>query len=263
MKALITRLARQERGFTLIELLMSMIIGIAVLGAALTLLEVGANSSTRTTDRVDATQRGRNVMIQVQRRLRSQVCLDDATPPISFGDGNTIKYYTDTDSAPDFRPQWHWLWYDGTYKGGRGAIRESVYTADQAASQGPPFTFTGTPRDRVLVEDVALNGSTPFLSYYAFDNTGTPTDESASPLATPLSTDITSDVLPANSMAKVVRVDVSFRVLPGRTSSATGAPTGNQNDAARDAVFTTSAYARNTDYTDTTAANRVWGPRCS
>ena len=192
-------------------------------------------------------------MTQIQRRVRSQVCLDADTPPITYGDATTVKYYSDTDGDPYFAPQWHWLWYDSAWKGGRGAIRESVYTA----SPGPPFTFTGAPVNRVLAEDVTLQPGVPFLNYYAWDAPTT----AVTPV--PLSTIVDDDVLPANSMAKVVRIDVSFRLLPGRPSSATGGPIGNQLDATRDADFATSAYVRNSDYTDSAAANRVWGARCS
>lgn len=255
MSRLLHRGVRDESGFTLIELLVSMLIGIIVVIAALNLMDVGARSSTRTVTRVDVTQRGRTVLAEVQRRLRSQVCLDPDTPPITSGDNNTVKYYSDTDGDAYFAPQWHWLWFDSTWKGGRGAIRESVYRADQTATTGPPFTFTSAPTTRVLAEDVALQPNTNFLRYYAYNATDTA-------LSTPLDTNITGDVLPVNSMAKVVRIDVSFRMLPSRTNDSSGAPTGNQTDALRDGDFDTSVYARNTDYTDTPSANRVWGPRC-
>jgi prepilin-type N-terminal cleavage/methylation domain-containing protein len=263
MRARLSQVRRDEAGFTLIELLVAMALGMIVLGAALALMDSGARSSTRTTDRVDVTQRGRNAMNQVQRSLRSEVCLDSKTPPITSGDDNSLRYYADSDGDPYFRPQWRTLYYDSAWKGGRGAIRETVYTADQASA---PFTFTGTPTDRVLVEDVTLQPGTPFLRYYAFDDTTTATDEGASPLGTPLSTNVATDPLPANSMAKVVHIDVSFRVFPTRAGDVSGAPVANQNDASRDSDFDTSVWLRNSDYTDQVQdaqKNRVWGPRCS
>lgn len=252
-------LSRDERGFTLIELLMAMIIGIIVLGAALTLMEVGARSSTRTTDRADVTQRGRTAMTAVTRGLRSQVCLNDLTPPIASGDGSSVVYYSDNDGDAYFYPQRRRVWLDSTWKAGRGAILESVLAADQTAAQGPGpsgWTFTGTPVQRVLVEDVTTVGTTAFLRYYSFDGTA---------VTAPLSADTTSDPLPASSIAKPVRVDVSYRTLPSVSSNATGPPSGNQTDPTRDADFETSIWLRNSDFTDQsqTAANRTWGPRCS
>jgi prepilin-type N-terminal cleavage/methylation domain-containing protein len=262
MRACLTQLRRDDSGFTLIELLVAMALGMIVLGGAVTLMDSGARSSTRTADRVDVTQRGRNAMNVIQRALRSQVCLDSNTPPITMGDDNTIRYYTDSDADPYFRPQWRTLYYDSAWKGGRGAIRETIYTADQASA---PFTFTGTPVDRVLVQDVTLQPNTPFLRYYAFDDTSTPADEGASPLATPLSTNISNDPLPANSMAKVVHVDVSFRVFPTRAGDVSGPRTSYQTDTTRDSDFDTSVWLRNSDYTDqaNSLKNRVWGARCS
>jgi prepilin-type N-terminal cleavage/methylation domain-containing protein len=263
MGARLAQIRRDQSGFTLIELLVAMALGMIVIGAALALMDSGARSSTRTADRVDVTQRGRNAMNQIQRGMRSQVCLDSSTPPITAASNNSVSYYADSDGDPYFRPQFRTLYYDSTWKGGRGAIRETTTTADQAS---PPFTFTGTPADRVLVEDVTLQPGTPFLRYYAFDDTTTPGDEGASPLTTPLDTNIATDPLPANSMAKVVHIDVSFRVFPTRAGDVSGAPVGNQNDPTRDSDFDTSVWLRNSDYTDQAQGgqkNRVWGPRCS
>lgn len=252
-------LSRDERGFTLIELLVAMLIGIVVLGAALSLMEAGARSSTRTTDRADVTQRGRNALTQVTRGLRSQVCPADETPPIASGDAGSVVYYSDTDGDAYFAPQRRRVWLDLSWKGGRGAIRESVVASDQTSAQGPGatgWTFTGTPAERVLLEDVTTAASTPFLRYYSFDGTQ---------LTAPLSTDTTSNPLPANSIAKPVRVDVGFRTLPSRPSAATGVPSGTQTDPTRDSDFATSIWLRNSDFTDQsqTETNRAWGPRCS
>jgi prepilin-type N-terminal cleavage/methylation domain-containing protein len=263
VSALRTRVRSEQGGFTLIELMVSMTIGMVVLGAAFALLDSGARSSTRTEDRVDVTQRGRIAMNLIQRRVRSQVCLDSTTPPITSGDDTSVQFYTDTDNDPYFRPQWHRIFYDSAWKGGRGAIRDTTYTADQTTA---PFTFTGTPVDRTLVQDVTLQPGKPFLRYYAFDDATTPADEGASPLATPLSTNISVDPLPANSMAKVVHIDAAFRVLPTRAGDVSGPPTGTQTDGSRDSDFDTSVWVRNSDYTDqaqNAQKNRVWGPRCS
>jgi prepilin-type N-terminal cleavage/methylation domain-containing protein len=263
MRARLSKVRRDQSGFTLIELLVAMALGMIVLGAALSLMDAGARSSTRTSDRVDVTQRGRNAMNQVQRGLRSQVCLDSKTPPITAASNTSVTYYADSDGDPYFRPQLRTLYYDSAWKGGRGAIRETVTNADQASA---PFTFTGTPVDRVLAEDVTVQPSTPFLRYYAFDDTTTPADEGASPMSTPLDPNIATDPLPANSMAKVVHIDVSFRVFPTRAGDVSGAPVGYQTDPTRDSDFDTSVWLRNSDYTDqaqNAQKNRVWGPRCS
>lgn len=263
MPALITRLAREQRGFTLIELLVVMLIGIVVLGAAMTLLEAGARSSTRTTDRVDVTQRGRTTMAQLTRRLRSQVCVDSQTPPIVSGASNDVIYWSDTDGDPYFTPQKHRIFYDSTSKGGRAAITEYVYNPDQTASQGPPWTYSQAPKVRVLIEDLTAQPGKPFLRYYAFDDTSTPFDESSTPMSSPLSQTITGDVLPANSLAKVVRIDVAYRVRPSRSNNAdSGPPVGNQTDTDRAGDFDSSIWVRNSDYTDQGLGDRTWGARC-
>lgn len=112
---------------------------------------------------------------------------------------------------------------------------------------GPPWNYPVTPtRTKTLVANVTTAGATPFLRYYSFDN--------VTELSVPLSTDTTSTTLPANSIAKVVRIDVSFRATPS---------SGN-TDYLRQSDMETSVYLRNTDYTDLspTSYDRTWGPRC-
>lgn len=227
-----------ERGFTLIELLVTILIGIIVMFAALALTEVGARSTARTTDRVETIQRGRTALTQMVQGLRSQVCRDSATPPVVSGDGSSIVFYSDVDNSPAFVPQKRQLTLSS------GSIVERLWLPSPAT--GPPWTYPATPtRTRTLIANVATVGATPFLSYYSYDGT---------PLSTPLSTDTTSAVLPANSIAKVVQVDVSFRTRPS---------SGN-TDTLRQSDLETSVYLRNTDYTGVSGtAGRNWGPRCS
>lgn len=239
---------RDESGITLIELLVSMLIGTVVMIGVLTLLDAGAHSATRTLDRADVTQRGRTAMNGITRFLRSQVCRDPLTPPIVSGTASSMTFYTDTDSSDAFTPQAVKLTLDTTWKGGRGAIIQDVY---------PGTDTTARPAERVLVEDVAPVPGTPFLNYFSFD--------SANAVTAPLSPTTTGDPLPANSIAKILRTDIAFRVYPSRPSGYVGPINGTQAEAPRDSDFTSSVYVRNSDYTDQAASNndRTWGPRCS
>jgi prepilin-type N-terminal cleavage/methylation domain-containing protein len=74
-------LVRSEDGFTLMELLVGMVIGLVVVGAAFTILEVSLTQSSRITDRVQADQVGRTAMSKIVEELRS-TCLAKGFAPI-------------------------------------------------------------------------------------------------------------------------------------------------------------------------------------
>jgi type II secretory pathway pseudopilin PulG len=230
MSALVDRL-RDERGFTLIELLVSMLIGIVVLGAIMGLTEVAGRASGRTSDRVEVAQRARLAMERITRQLRSQVCLDSTTYPILSGTDDSITFHADYDSVPLFRPQKRVLTYDPA---GTGKLTEVVY--DSTTSTGPPWAFPGSPtRTFDVATHVGRIGTTPFLRYYAPDST--------TPMTTPLSTNTSTNPLPANSVARVVRIEVAFEVLP---------ESGYQ-DAERRTGLRNQVFLRNSD---------SQGPRC-
>jgi prepilin-type N-terminal cleavage/methylation domain-containing protein len=230
MSALADRL-RDQRGFTLIELQMSILIGVVVLSAIMGLTEVAGRASSRTGDRVEVAQRARVAMERMTRPLRSQVCLNSTTYPIISGTDDSITFYTDYDSVPLFRPQKRVFTYDPA---GTGKLKEEVY--ESTTTTGPPWTFPATPtRTFDIATHVGKVGTTPFLRYYAPGST--------TPMSTPLSADTTTTPLPDNSVARVVRVELSFETLPTSGYQETERRTGLRNQV----------FLRNSD---------TQGPRC-
>lgn len=239
MRALRDKLARED-GFTLIELLVATLIGVAVISAALMLTEVAGRTATRVEDRVDTTQRARIAMDRLVRQLRTQACLASGIPPIVSGDANTITFYSDYDASAEFRPQKRRLTFSTA---GKGSIVEEIY--DTTSTQAP-WAFPAAPqRTRVLLTYVGQDGTKPFLRYYSRDVSG--------PLATPLSTNIVSTPLAVNSIAKVVRVEVTFEARP---------TTGRTGPERRSRVNSTVSL-RNVDYAATDPSGTTWGPRCA
>jgi prepilin-type N-terminal cleavage/methylation domain-containing protein len=98
---MLTRL-RQEDGFTLPELLITLVIGLTVTMAGLTLVEVTMNRSGEISARIEAVQNGRSAMDTITRQLRSQVCLlrpggtvDDPRRSLTAANGSSVTFYAD------------------------------------------------------------------------------------------------------------------------------------------------------------------------
>lgn len=229
---------RREDGITLIELLVVCLVGFVVLSAAAGLVDASGRSSARVSDEVEVAQRARLAMERVTRELRSQVCLDAATPPIADGQEASITFYNQIDGNPDFRPKRQRISYSSA---SRGSIVQESWPS---TSTGPPWTFAAAPTVRTLLTDVGRLSSQPIFRYYSFDGAGELTTPLDSTLAAPIAT---------NSTARVVRVDVSFEALP----------TSGYTEQSRRSGLRSSVYLRNTDHSDgDPAATRSWGPRC-
>jgi type II secretory pathway pseudopilin PulG len=239
MRPLRTRLAAED-GFTLIELLVTALIGMVVISAALLLTEVAGRSAARVEDRVETSQRARIAMDRIVRQLRTQACLNAGTPPIVSGDANQVTFYSDYDALAEFIPQKRRLVFGTT---GDGSIVEDLY---QTTSTQAPWGFPTAPtRTRTLLTHVGRDGSTPFLRYYSRDVSG--------PLTTPLNSDISTIPLPVNSIAKVVRVEVTFEA----------GPTSGRPGPERRSRVNSTVSLRNADYAVTDSAGNTWGPRCA
>lgn len=225
----------REDGVTLVELLVVCLIGFVVLSAAAGLTESSGRSSARVTDEVEVGQRSRLAMEQITRELRSQVCLTSEIPPIADGRDDSITFYNDLDSNPDYLPERQRISFVGS---GDGSIVRESWTG---ALDGPDWTFPGAPRTRTLLTHVE---AAPIFRYYSFDG---------SQLTTPLDTSLSTPIA-ANSTARVVRVEVEFETLP---------TTGSFDSEERGSRLTSSVYLRNTDHSDgDPAITRTWGPRC-
>lgn len=196
---------RSEGGFTLIEMVVACMVGMVVLFALLNLLDSAQNASSRTVARVDGTQRGRVAMEQVTQRLRSQICLGSAVPLIvtdtaSPTDANSVTFYSDLGNGSDFLPEKRRIYVSGT------DLKERVIAG---TGLPPSTTFTSTPRDRILMQNikpVVQNGvNLPYFRYYAFDTAAVP--QPTVELKPPLK---------AADPALIVQVVIAFRAGSGK-----------------------------------------------
>jgi prepilin-type N-terminal cleavage/methylation domain-containing protein len=217
VSAIRRRLARQD-GMTLIELMVASTIGTIVILAAYMVLDRSITLSNEVTDRADALQRGRLTLELMTRELRSQVCLGEATEPITDGRTDTVSFYADTGDGST-NPEERKLTYYASAATVNGvniaakSLTESRYTGNGVYPDLLFPSYPATPaRFRVIgtrLRPVKVGTvDQPIFTYYAWDD-----DPSAAPgtmekLAVPLS---------AADVARAVMVRVQFVTEPNRT----------------------------------------------
>lgn len=194
------RLISDERGFTLPELLVSASVGVIVLMAALTLLDMSLKTQSDASARVDSVQRGRSAMNEIGRAIRAQTCIGNGQPAITSATASSLALTTsiaaDLTQTQAYQPlQLRTIAYDSVNR------RITISTIDGSGAP-PSTTFTGGSTTRVVAENVRLEGSTPFLTYYGLQGTGQAT----------LQLNPGAGSLTLSQRHQVVRVDVNFLI---------------------------------------------------
>jgi prepilin-type N-terminal cleavage/methylation domain-containing protein len=189
------RRARTQGGFTVVELLVAMaVLGIVAVGA-MTLIEVVMRQGRGVVDRTEAAQRGRLVLDQMTRQIRSQVCPDATTKGLIEAGPNSLTFYADL-TAGGNSPRKRMLEYQPTSR----RIVERVYQPDG----------TTVARWAVLLENVVPEQpGAPIFAYSAYPQNPAPGTEIA-----PTEALTGAPNLSAAQVARIAVVAVSFSVRP-------------------------------------------------
>ena len=184
------RILADESGLSIVELLVAMSIGLIVLLGTYKVVQASQRSSNRTTARVYADQTARPMLSRIIDELHSS-CIGPGVVPVQSGSG---------DSSITFL---HALGDDVTPTAGTRTVSLSSGTLSDTGTTTPPY-----PRSIKDVGAYLVSGTTtaPLFRYYAYDSSGT---ISSSPLSTPLT---------SATAASVVKVTVSFSVIPPKTT---------------------------------------------
>lgn len=180
---------------TLIELVVATAAG-AVVFMGLTMVVIASmHQTTRTTNRVHATQEARQVLQRIVTELHSACVAADVAPIQPNSTGTSISYVYQTGSGAALTPVLHQVTLTGT------TLSMSTYQSTSGST--PQWTFSTTPSSTsTLMTNVsAVSGTVPVFSYYAFANG----QISSTPLAVPLS---------ATNAAQAVQVNVALKVSP-------------------------------------------------
>jgi len=192
-----------QRGFTLVELLVTMIAGLVMTLATLTMLDISVQESAKVADRVEAGQRGRVAMEQLIQELHSSCVAASVAPVLTGSTSTSIQFLSQFGSAAVLTPNLHTVTYSGSQ------LTDTAYAA--TGGSAPTWTFSATPAySRTVLTNVSqatVNGTVqPVFQYYKYVN-GT----LSSALPTPLS---------STDAADTVQVAVNFQVGPLDTSTA-------------------------------------------
>ena len=192
-----------ECGFTLVELLVTMIAGLVITLATLTMLDISVQESAKVADRVEAGQRGRVAMEQLIQELHSSCVASSVAPVLAGSTSSNIQFLSQFGSAAVLTPNLHAVTYSS------GQLTDTAYAA--TGGSAPTWTFSATPAySRTVLTNVSqatVNGSVqPVFQYYKYVNSTL-----SSALPTPLS---------ATDAADTVQVTVNFQVGPLDSSTA-------------------------------------------
>jgi prepilin-type N-terminal cleavage/methylation domain-containing protein len=227
-RRILRRLAAQD-GVSLIELLVVIAAGTVVMSGLFTMIEVTLRQTTRTFNRVDATQRARKTLEGMMNELHSACIAPSATPIQPQSSATRILFESQYSNAATVTPVTE---HEITYDSVAHTLTEQTYVATGGTS--PNWTFSATPT-KPQPTTLLTNVRTAQFAYYAYqqvsftdaagnpyvmllDGTqavpGTTTIPAAAPLALPLSV--------ANA-PKAAEVTIDFTVGPAGGGSETTA----------------------------------------
>lgn len=191
-----------ESGYTMVEVIVGSVLALVVMMAALMTLDRAFRINKEVTDRIDATQRGRQTMDVMTRQLRSAVCPDPFTAALVAGSDSSVTFFADLSDGS--RPtEMRTLTYSST----AGTITELRY-AGVGASPNTSWP-TAPTTTRVLVTNVVADTATPVFRFNAFDNANPPRPTIVLP--TPLS---------AANIATATRITITYLVRPWGVTAA-------------------------------------------
>ncbi|HVO55427.1 MAG TPA: hypothetical protein VMT37_13530 [Solirubrobacterales bacterium] len=210
---MLRRLRTEERGTTLMELVIATAAGGVIFMGLTMVVMASMHQTTRTQNRVHATQEARLVMQRIVTELHSSCVAADVSPIQESSNGTSLGYVYGTGSGAAITPVMHKVFLSGN------TLYLSTYPSTTGST--PKWTFSGTATSTVpLISNVApVTSGGPIFTYYTYSSGAI----SSSPLTVPLS---------GTNAAKAVQVNIALKVEP-RTSTVSnpGNPAVIQNSA--------------------------------
>jgi Prokaryotic N-terminal methylation motif len=208
---------KSERGYTLVELLVGMMVSLVVLGAIMAMVQVATGNQNRVSEHVIANQRGRPAMNRIIDLLHS-ACVSPGLAPIQESStDSSMTFLSKSGSAVNPTPNKY------VFSLAAGRLTETM--ALGSGLEPSKWTFATPSAPRLLVDGLSTAqvgeppATVPLFRYFAYEGG----QVSATSLPTPLS---------KTNAAKVVQVNVAFRVAPRAGATANPSSLVTLSDAA-------------------------------
>jgi type II secretory pathway pseudopilin PulG len=197
---------RHEHGFTLIEMLVTMVTGMVIIIATLTVLDVSISQSSRISERVDADQQGRLAMEKIVLGLHSS-CIDSQVTPIQEGSTPTsIIFFNYVGSEPYVsQVVKHVIGLNIA----SGKLTDEAYksTSEKVTEGGRTWTFPALPTStQTLATNVSKSAGEPVFKYYAYAGGNLST--------TPLVPEGSGEQLNTKQAEETAQVTIRFTAAP-------------------------------------------------
>ena len=157
-----------EQGFSLIELLVTMVCGIVVMLALFTIQDVTLHQTSRVFSKVDATQRARAAMENLENELHSGCLVDNITPIQTGSTSTTLLFASQYGTGPTLVPVEHKI----AFNSAAATLMDSTYaeTGETTDANGVPvYTFSSTPSSsHTVLTNVHQTGTTDVFQYYSY-----------------------------------------------------------------------------------------------
>jgi type II secretory pathway component PulJ len=192
-----------EHGFTLVEMLVTLMTGMIVILATLSVLDISISESSRISERVDADQRGRLAMEKIIQDLHSSCTAYEANPVLAGSTAERLELVSQLSSAAYLtQVTKHVIVYNGATHTLTDERYVSTNTLEQLNTEWL-FPELGSPTSKqTLLTGVYKSGSTPIFQYYKYAGS----ELSGTPLpASPLGKEAANDT---------AEVTVSFTTAP-------------------------------------------------
>lgn len=219
---MLSRRLHSESGFTLPELLITLTITMILSLATFSLIEVVMRRTGDTTSRIETVQRGRTVMDQITRDLRSQVCAwsDNASVAmptarsLESGSSTSVGVFTDFTNeaavsgavpAPSLR----------TISITGGVLTESVKRGTWSTVAPSKVVLPAVAAKREMAASISAPEDGIVFRFYKFNNLNPPQPKDLLP---------TDRALTPAELATVAKIGVNYRVSPlrGKVSGTRG-----------------------------------------
>ena len=218
------RAASCEDGFTLVELVVVMMSGMVIVMATFGLIDVTIRQTTRSIDRVEATQKARSGMEDLVQELNSGCVVAGISPvqatsaagitPAVNSDGQDLVFVSGLGSGATVNPVEHVVSYDTS----KLTLTDAQYlnTGGSPPTAYSPSTWTFSPTP--YTSHVTSNVTSVSFTYYSYSNPANSVANSLNGTPAALTTPLNATWPPTggltNLAGSVARIDIAWRVGP-------------------------------------------------